>query len=217
MRDEQHWPQFELVSCEEPTDIPHGWDHDLVALGVPKRILGNYYTASCPLGLIEYPTLGPVVRFASMGRKGAMCLHPATQSIRWMTNLPSGPEWFVNASLAQFNDSVRAMISRFPFERGASSSTSLDGTSTSDASSQASQGYVSATYQDDVEWVPIGEELRAILRRIDPAAVAHPNAYWNTFVDDVQMGNYSLEDVLMYPTGRPVIRHRRGGDGSSSP
>lgn len=190
MHKEQNWPRFELVTYAQPTGIPHGWDRDLVTLGVPKRILGRYRALSS-LDLIEHPTLGPLVPFATLGRRASMCLHPATRSIHYLTGARSGLEWFANTTLAQFNDAVRAVINRFPFERGVLSDAPM-----LDASAQRQ---VSNTGErDDVEWVAVGEELRELLRRIDPESIANPNGYWNTFVADVQMGNYSTEDVLTF-------------------
>lgn len=200
MLEELNWPRFELVTYAEPTGIPHGWDHDLITLGMPKRILGSYKAASI-LELIAHPTLGPVVRFAAIGRRGAMCLHPATRSIHYLTGSRSGQEWFVNTTLAQFNDSVRAVIDRFPFNRGVPSEAPIHDAFAHWHASNTDQG-------DDVQWVTIGEEFRELLRRIDPESVAIPDGYWNTFVTDVQMGNYSTEDVLTFPEqGRPASRH----------
>jgi len=200
MPEEQTWPRFELVTYTEPTGIPHGWDRDLITLGVPKRILGDYYKAVSRLELIEHPTLGPVVRFATLGRRGAMCLHPATGSIHQLTGARSGQEWFVNTTLAQFNDSVRAVINRFPFDRGVPSEAPTPDASAQWHTSNTDKG-------DDVSWITVGEELRELLRRIDPASVANPNGYWNTFVTDVEMGNYSAEDVLTFPEkGRLISR-----------
>lgn len=188
MRKEQNWPRFELVTYAEPTGIPNGWDHELITIGVPKRMLGRYNPVD-RLGLVEHPTLGPVVRFATVGRKGAMCLHPATYSIHYLTGTKSGKEWFVNTTLARFNDAVRAVINRFPFDHGVLSDAPIQDTST-----QRFANHVDRSAH--VEWVSIGEELRELLRRIDPESVADPNGYWNTFVADVQMGDYSTEDVL---------------------
>jgi hypothetical protein len=199
-----HWPRFELVTYAEPTGIPHGWDRDLITLGVPKRTLGSGYTALSHLDLIEHPTLGPVVRFATVGRRGAMCLHPATGSIRWLTGARSGREWFVNTTLAQFDESVRALIERFPFDRGVPADTPVH--------DESAQSHASSTDQGDdvqwglVQWSLVGEELGELLRRIDPESVAGPHGFWNMFVSDVQMGNYSSEDVLTPHKGRIVIK-----------
>ncbi len=199
-----HWPRFELVTYVEPTGIPHGWDRDLITVGVPKRITGSYKAVS-HLDLIEHPTLGPVVRFATVGRRGAMCLHPATGSIHWLTGARSGQEWFVNTTLAQFNASVRAVIERFPFDRGVPADTPLH--------DESAQWHASSTDQsDDVQWDMVGEELRELLRRIDPESLADPNGYWRTFLADVQMGNYSTDDILNYSEKGPPIIKRSAKD-----
>ncbi len=198
MRDEPNWPRFELVTFAEATGIPHGWDRDLIALGVPKHILGDYYKAVSHLELIEHPTLGPLVCFATVGTRGAMGLHPATGSIHWLTGARSGREWFVNTTLAQFNEAVRAVINRFPFDRGVPSEAPLDDAPAQWPASNTVEG-------DEVQWGVVGEELRELLRRIDPESVATPG-YWNRFVTDVGMGDYSTEDVLTPPERGRVIR-----------
>jgi hypothetical protein len=200
MREEQNWPRFELVTYLEPTGIPHGWDRGLVTLGVPKRIFGSYKALS-HLELIDHPTLGPMVRFATVGRRGAMCLHPATRSIHWLTGSRSGQEHFVNTTLAHFNDSVRAVINMFPFDRSVPSQPPQEDASAIRQSSKTD-------HAEDMQWVIVGEELRELLRRIDPESVAHSNGFWNTFVTDVQMGNYSTDDVLRFSEEGPPILKR---------
>ena len=201
MGEEQSWPRFMLVIYVEPTGIPHGWDRDLIALGVPQRILGNHYTALRHLELVEHPALGFLVRFALVGRRGGICFHPATQSIHWLTGARSGQERFVNTTLAQFNESVRTVIDRFPFDR--------DVASTAHPHDTSARWYSRATGQrSDVQWGHVGEELRELLRRIDPESVAHPDGYWNSFVNDVQMGDYSTDDVLNSPGKAQMITRR---------
>jgi SUKH-4 immunity protein len=202
MGEEQQWPRFELVTYAEPTGIPHGWDRDLITLGVPKSIMGSY-KAIDHLDLIEHPTLGPLVRFATIviRRRGAMCLHPATGSIHYLTGNGPEQEWFVNTTLAQFNESVRAVINRFPFDHGVPDDAPIHDESAQLPASRMDQ-------RDDVDWIIVGEELRELLRRIDPASVADPNGYWSGFVDDVEMGDYSTEAVLHFPgKGGIVAKH----------
>lgn len=204
MREDQHWPCFELVTYAEPTGIPHGWDGDLVTLGVPKRILGSY-KAMNHFELVEHPTLGPLVRFATLGRRGSMCLHPATRSIRHLTGARSGQEWFANTTLAQFNESVRAVINRFPFDRGRPDDTPIHDESSQWPASSADQ-------RDAVDWITVGEGLRELLRRIDPASVADPNNYWSGFVDDVETANYTSEAVLTFPGKGGIVSKRSAMD-----
>ena len=200
MPEDQHWPRFELVTYAEPTGIHHGWDRDLTTLGVPKSIMGSYKAMS-QLELIEHPTLGPIVCFATVGRRGAVCLHPATGSIHHLTGARSGQERFVNTTLAKFNESVRAVINRFPFDQDR-----LNDTPIHDESGQWPPS--STDQRDDVDWITVGEKLRELLRRIDPASVADPNNYWSGFVDDVEMGNYSTDAVLNFPRKGGIVSKR---------
>ena len=206
MPEDERWPRFELVTYTTPKDIPHGWDRDLIALGAPKRILGSYEAMS-QLELIEHPTLGPLVRFATIGirRQGAMCLHPATGSIRHLTGARSGQESFVNTTLAQFNESVHSVINRFPFDHGLPSNTSIQDVSAQWPASRTDQ-------REDVDWIAVGEELRELLRCIDPKSVADPNYYWSGFVDDVEMGNYSTDAVLNFPRQGGIVSKRSAQD-----
>lgn len=194
-----NWPRFEVVTYAQPTGIPHGWDGELVALGVPKRTLGRY-EALDELKLIEHPVLGPLVCFASL-KRGSMGLHPETGSIHWLTGLRSGREWFANSSLAQFNDAVRAVMRRFPFEQV----TWREWTDApEDDPSILWQAY-QAHRSEDVDWATIGEQTRAMLRRLDPESVANPDGYWNTFVTELAMGDYSIESVVTLPKAQRVI------------
>jgi hypothetical protein len=69
---------------------------------------------------------------------------------------------FVNDSLSKFSESVREMISRFPY-------IDQDG-----------------EYE---EWETAALELEGVLRSIDPRAVTE-GAFWEEFVADVSIGDY---------------------------
>jgi hypothetical protein len=82
-------------------------------------------------------------------------------------DVPERPTILVNAAVDLFTGTVRGLFERFPY------------------------------YGKNAEWAEIDStcaELREIVRSIDPAAAA-PGCYWPAFVDDVQMGDFSTEDI----------------------
>lgn len=182
------WPRFEMVTFSEPTGIPHGWDKELVSKGVPKDLLGAYQAAK-ELTLLEVPGVGQFVCFGTCGHYDRVCLDPRTAAVVDIifvatgtinqTSGIHGPPIFVNSTLDQFIAAVRAVVSRFPFERGSP-----------------------GQEQDDLvnPWESIAKELFEALHRIDPVAMSDLDGFWMTFVSDVQMGDYSTEMVLRDPT-----------------
>lgn len=196
MAEEQkvNWPRFRLVTYRAPTGIPNGWDVELLEKGVPD---GFVRATARELTLLEHPDAGPLVCFGTTGLNQYFCLDPHTNQVvivdygAYRPGDPHphfvGPAWFVNSSLDQFIDSVRAIIVRFPYDTVSlkvSKHLSLDEWDLSD---------------DDFdelfrEHVQAAEDLTEILGRIDPAAVVHANEFWTGFVTDVQMENYNARD-----------------------
>jgi hypothetical protein len=83
------------------------------------------------------------------------------------------PPRLVNTSLERFAASVKAVISRFPF-----------------------YGLETRVKGDFAAWEADGNELAAMLHRVDPSALADPDGFWQTFVDDVKNGDYPTEYVV---------------------
>lgn len=180
-------PHFELVAFPEPTGIPHAFAAPLLERGAPKAMLGRYHAAPA-LTLLEVPDDGQFVRFGTNGLYGAICLDPRIGAVveigtfeeeatinAVVTGIP-GPPSFVNSSLDQFIASVRAVLARFPFDRG---ETGID----SDLDKLES------------EWNQAADELEAALSVIDPALV-DTNAYWLDFLSAVRIGDFSTAEVL---------------------
>lgn len=190
-----HWPRFELAIFPEPTGIPYGWVEELLRMGVPKAMFG-YYRAADDLMLLEVPGYGQFVRFGTSGPYGGVCLDPRTRAIVYVnTYVPSrainpeasgihGPPSFVNSSLEQFTATVRAVLDRFPFDRGDTGRESWEDADLDEI---------------EAEWDRAAGELTETLGRIDPEAVADQDGFWKTFVADVQMGDYSTDDTLSDP------------------
>jgi hypothetical protein len=192
-----------MVTFSALTDIPFGWDTELVSKGVPKDPLGQCNPAH-ELTLLEVPDYGPLVCFGNAGDSDTyLCQDPHTGAIVYIGYMPPGivglvdlgpsrfvgVPGFVNSSLDQFIASVRAVCERFPFY---SADTGVfDGLNDPAAERALAE-------QHDREVDRAAEDLTEILRRIDRAAVADETTFWLSFVFDVQMGDFATEDVLRH-------------------
>ena len=184
------WPRFELEIFQEPTGIPNEWDAELLAKGAPKGLVGGRYKALSGLTLLEVPNYGPLVRFGSHMLCGAVCLDPRSGAIvdigyveTETAYLPRGfigSPSLVNSSLDQFITSVRAVIARFPYDSGEYNSDDVP-------------DEVIDRFWDECDRA-VGE-MREALRRIDPVAI-YVDGFWETFLDDVQMGDFSTARIF---------------------
>lgn len=162
------WPRFELATFAKPTSIPDGWDEDLILHGAPKAFLGRY-ESSPALTLVTVSQSQQWVCFGHTAEGDLMCLDPFTRQIVCVINVPNGPSFLVNTSLDQFIQTVRAVIERFPFYTGGSS----------------------LAVREEV-----GREIAQIVSRIDPAAISNVDGYWQTFIDDLVIGDLATENVV---------------------
>jgi SUKH-4 immunity protein of toxin-antitoxin system len=191
------WPPFRLVTYSAPTNIPYGWDAELLAKGAPD---GLVCAAEDALTLLEDPGSGPLVCFGSSGLDGRVCLDPRTRQVvhivygafgSWRGGTPQpkvvGPAELVGSSLDHFIALVRAATERFPFD-----------------SDLAVEEHGGAVHEDEAtreerrfsEWARAAEEVAETLDRIDPAAFADPGEFWHSFVADVGMGIYATKHFL---------------------
>ncbi|WP_194892360.1 SUKH-4 family immunity protein [Catenulispora pinisilvae] len=104
-----------------------------------------------------------VLAFGQVGLEGRIGVNVATGEIVHAPATDSADLNPVNSTLKQFCECVESVIQRYPF----------DGAPSAD--------------MDEV-----AEELREELSRIDVVAAAH-NGFWETFADDVAMGDYLSE------------------------
>jgi len=142
----------------------------LFETGIPKGLLGGRYLADPELTVLAREGLASVVRFGTSGRTDAIGVAVDSGNVVDIIDVPWVPANFVNTTVGLFTRTVQALVERFPY------------------------------YSKDAEWVEIDSvcvELRKIIRSIDAGAVM-PDYYWPTFVDDVQMGDFSTEDILMW-------------------
>jgi len=140
----------------------------LFADGVPKSFFGHRYRADPDVTLLDRPDGRAIVRFGSSGLADAIGIDLATGHVVEQINAPGLPLPFVNTSIGQFTQTVKAVIDRFPYYG-------------QDA--------------DDTEMQAAAADLRDIIRRIDPAAIV-PDRYWSTLADDAENGDLSTGEVL---------------------
>ena len=202
------WPHFRLVTYTAPTGIPHEWDAELLEQGAPD---GLGCTPMQELALWEHPDVGPLVRFGTGHLvHTSVCLHPRTNQVlcvnhaAFRTGDPQptfvGRALVVNSSLDHFIASVRSVTERFPFDSEGSGEDRED-QEVHKHKEQKDQW----AYEDEVaerlenERTQAGDDLIERLRRIDPAAIADLDGFWHIFVADVQMGIYSIRNMLTLP------------------
>ncbi|GIG59628.1 hypothetical protein Lfu02_40000 [Longispora fulva] len=109
----------------------------------------------------------PLVHFGNTG-SALMCLDIESGHVVEVGSGGGGPVRLVNSSIGQFNASVQLVVERFPY------------------------------YEADSELETreaIGEALRAQLMQVDSSSMSE-DGFWETFVDDLIVGDYSNEDVL---------------------
>jgi hypothetical protein len=148
-------------------DLPSA-RHALFVAGVPRRFIGRRYTVDSKVAPVEQERGQPLARFGSSGLAGAVCVDIMDGHVIEFIAERRSEKLFVNTSVEQFTQTVKAMIDRFPY-------------------------YGQQATDDKIDRV--AEELLEIIRTIDSEA-AVPNRYWSTFVDDVKMGDLSTEAIL---------------------
>jgi hypothetical protein len=108
-----------------------------------------------------------LLAFGTCGYFGRICLETGSGAVVHAPEPQSPLRSPVNADLDRFDESVAAVRVLFPF------------------------------YSDDSEadeWEAAAEQLRATLLGIDTTAGEH-NGFWETFLDDVAMGDYAPREL----------------------
>lgn len=172
-------PRLELVTFSEPAGVPHELAAPLLERGVPKELLG-YYRAASELTLLEMPGGRQFVCFGVVMGSDRACLDPHTGAVIEIIDGPSGDdwaEWPINSSLEQFIASVGAVLTRYPFD-------------SPQAKEESDDSYLDRSRAELDRAVA---DLRTSLCAIDSAAMAHPDGFWMTFLDDVYMRDFSMD------------------------
>ncbi|MEV5383004.1 SUKH-4 family immunity protein [Streptomyces sp. NPDC052721] len=155
-------PEFALIVIELPPEVPTGIAVDLRTTGIPGGLIGYEYR---PLSEPAYfGGIGErgVVAIATSGLFGHIAIDAASSHIVHIPHIGSSSMNHVNSDLDSFNRCVAAVIARFPFYA-----------------------------EDDEEgFEEVAEELRELISGIDATALAG-DGFWETFCDDVAIGDYA--------------------------
>ncbi|GAA1229497.1 hypothetical protein GCM10009665_19910 [Kitasatospora nipponensis] len=107
-----------------------------------------------------------LVAIATSGLFGRIAVDVATGHVVQIPKTESAKTSHVNSDLGSFNRCVAAVIARFPFY--------ADG--------------------DEDRYEEAADELRGLISGIDETALVH-NGFWETFCDDVAIGDYTDWDA----------------------
>ncbi|MFH8627424.1 SUKH-4 family immunity protein [Streptomyces vietnamensis] len=143
------------------------WEGVPVDLQVPESLIAFSYRVAESLTSMEEPEPGRFLRFGSTGLFGSLLFDSATGSV---VEYQEGADdvSLVNTSIAAFVEIVKKVIEAFPFY-------STDGDS------------------GDMELA--AEKVKGIVCSEDPEAY-FSGGFWETFVSDVEMGDYPTEEVV---------------------
>ena len=159
-------PEFVLIRIEAPPGVPAQIAVDLGETGVPGGLIGYEYRAlSEPVFLGGIGERG-LVAIATSGLFGRIAVDVATDHVVQIPKTESATASHVNSDLGSFNRCVAAVIARFPFY--------ADG--------------------DEDRYEEVADELRDLISGIDETALVH-NGFWETFCDDVAIGDYTDWDA----------------------
>ncbi|MFF3609751.1 SUKH-4 family immunity protein [Streptomyces sp. NPDC002463] len=154
-------PEFVLVPAEVPPEVPTQIAAGLRETGIPGGLIGYEYR---PLSQPAYfGGIGErgLVAIATSGLFGRIAVDVSSGHVVQIPSVESSATQHVNRDLDSFNRCVATVIARFPF-------------------------YAEG---DEERYGEAAEELRGLVTGIDETALAD-NGFWETFCDDVAMGDY---------------------------
>ena len=158
------WPSFVLKQVTCPEGTPDEIRQALSGRGVPARSVGGEYAA---LNRAVFLEAAPhLLAFGRSVGTERICVDVRSLEVVHVSRLDVPRAHPVNANLAAFCASIEVAIARFPYY----------------------------TYETvDEQGGEVARELREQLLKIDEVTNAH-NSFWETFLDDVEMGNYATEE-----------------------
>jgi SUKH-4 immunity protein len=139
-------------------------------IAVPHTLVGREYQAMQTAELLKGDGMGSLLAFGVCALDGRMCLDVRSGAVVHVPTVSQSDVNPANSSLDKFLRCVEAVVSRFPFY-----GIDVDGDETD----------------------RIAAELSEELAEIDPETQAF-NGFWETFLDDLAMGNYATESVLAW-------------------
>ncbi|MGC4950344.1 SUKH-4 family immunity protein [Streptomyces sp. DT224] len=159
-------PELALIRVEAPPEAPAQIAVDLGETGIPAGLIGyEYRPLNAPVYLGEIGEQG-LVAIATSGLFGRIAIDVATGHMVQIPTIDSATARHVNSDLGSFNQCVAAVIERFPFYAD----------------------------RDEDRYEEVAEELRDLILGIDDTALAD-NGFWETFCDDVAIGDYTDWDA----------------------
>ncbi|MGW2544727.1 SUKH-4 family immunity protein [Kitasatospora sp. NPDC001574] len=170
-------PEFVLIRIEPPPEASARVALDLGQTGIPAGLIGyEYRPLSEPVFLGGIGERG-LVAIATSGLTGRIAVDVATGHVVEIPEVESATALHVNIDLASFRQCVAGVIARFPF------------------------------YADDdedrcEEYERVAQELRVLVSGIDETALA-VDGFWETFCDDVAIGDYTRCDAWSSGDRRP--------------
>ncbi|MFG2810323.1 SUKH-4 family immunity protein [Streptomyces sp. DT199] len=151
-----------MIPVEAPADVPTQIAVELKETGIPGGLIGyEYRPLSQP---VYFGVIGErgLVAIATSGLFGRIAVDVASGRVVWIPKVESSAASHVNRDLGSFNRCVAAVIARFPF-------------------------YAEG---DEEMCEEVAEELRDLVSGIDGTALVH-DGFWETFCDDVAIGDYA--------------------------
>jgi hypothetical protein len=175
-------PPYREATFTEWRSVPSEVRAALQAARLPQNFFGRRYTSRPVVEAVEIPGRGTVYRFGTEMLSCSIYWDPATGEVLGRADRPIGPHdlsspgplYFVNSGLAQFTETVRAMLAAFPYYDRSDSGV------------------------DDPERDPtaVADDLRRTISLIDPPAAEADDGFWDTFFWDVGNGDFATQDVL---------------------
>ena len=139
----------------------------LLVDGVPRAFIGRY-TADSAVTIVERGDGAPLLRFGSGASSQAIGVDISTGHVVRVSAARGSRLLFVNTSIGQFTQTVKALIERFPY---------YDADATGE------------------ETDAVAAELLEIIEGIDPEAGV-PDRFWSTLADDAAIGDLTTENIL---------------------
>ena len=155
-------PEFVLIPIEAPPEVPARIAVALRETGIPDGLIGYEYRPLSESVYFEGIGERGLVAIASSGLFGRIAVDVATGHVVQIPKVESTTARHVNQDLGSFNRCVAAVIARFPF-------------------------YAEG---DEERCEEVAAELRDLVSGIDETALVH-NGFWETFCDDVAIGDYA--------------------------
>ncbi|MFF7039612.1 SUKH-4 family immunity protein [Streptomyces massasporeus] len=155
-------PEFLLIPIEAPPEVPTRIGVDLGQTGIPGGLIGYEYRPLSEPVYFEGIGERGLVAIATTGLFGRIAVDVVRGHVVQIPEIESATASHVNRDLDSFNRCVAAVIERFPF-------------------------YAEG---DEERCEEVAEELRHLVSGIDETALV-PNGFWETFCDDVAIGDYA--------------------------